>query len=119
MSRESIVEILALYCNHKYLWAAKQSATKNKVNQAYHKHFGIGKTTSRRKTSKEREYGSTKSINCLLDLVLKSKSAFKKFEGYMDVPCYEPEDVDKAISHIKNQYGVNAWKFRNEIYIKI
>ena len=119
MSRESIIEILALNCNQEYLWNAKQSATKNKVSLAYQKHFGIGKTTSHRRTSKERDYGATKSINCLLDLVLKQKSAFKKFEGYMDVPCYEPEDVDKAISHIKNQYNVNAWKYKGEVYIKI
>ena len=119
MSRESIVEILALYCNHEYLWEAKQLATKNKVSQAYQKHFGTGKTTSHRKTSKEREYGSTKSINCLLDLVLKSKSAFRKFEGYMDVPCYEPEDVDKAISHIKSQYKIKAWKYKGQVFIKI
>ena len=119
MSRESIIEILALHCNQEYLWSAKQSATKNKVNQAYQKHLGVGKTTSHRKTSKEREYGSTKSINCLLDLVLKSKSAFKRFEGYMDIPCYEPEDVDRVISYIKNQYGVKAWKYKGQVFIKI
>ena len=119
MSRESIIEILALNCNYEYLWQAKQSTSKLRLTTAYNKHIGVGKTTSHRTTSKERDYGFAKSINCLLDLVLKSKSSFKKFEGYMDIPYYEPEDVDKAISHIKNQYGVKAWKFRNEVYIKI
>ena len=119
MSREILIEILALHCNQAFLWEAKQNATKNKVSQAYNKHFGIGKTTSHRVSTKEREYGSTKSINCLLDLVLKSKSAFKKFDGYMDIPNYEQEDIDRAISHIQNQYGIRAWKYKGQVFIKI
>ena len=119
MSRESLIEILALNCNHEYLWEAKQSACKLRLTTAYNKHLGVGKTTKHRETSKEVLHGKAKSINCLLDLVLKSKSAFRKFEGYMDVPCYEPEDVDKAISHIKSQYKIKAWKYKGQVFIKI
>lgn len=119
MSRELLIEILALNCNYEYLWQAKQSTSKLMLTTAYQKHLSVGKTTSHRTTSKERDYGYAKSINCLLDLVLKSKASFKKFEDYMDIPCYEPEDVDRVISHIKSQYKIKAWKYKGEVFIKI
>ena len=119
MKKEELIEIMALHSNQEYLWEAKQLATKRKLISSYNKHKNHGKTTSHRKTSKEKVCGDIKSINNFLDKCLKVRASFNKLGEYLDIPVYSTEAISESLTIISTQFGVKTWLYRGQIHIKI
>ena len=126
MITDLTIEILALKCNSQDLFNAKIIASTNQMISGDKKHttiMGKTRTTTQRKSKKEQIYGCHKSVNHVLNKIIKKRGFINGIQK-SKVMEYIPEDFDTndihiAVNNINKLNGIRCYYDGTQIKLKL
>ena len=126
MITDLTIEILALKCNSQDLFNAKIIASTNQMISGDKKHttiMGKTRTTTQRKSKKEKIYGCHKSVNHVLTKIIKKRGFINGIQK-SKVMEYIPEDFNTndihiAVNNINKLNGIRCYYDGTQIKLKL